>query len=310
MAFTTDTPFEIASITKTVTASTYEWLLQTRRIGQRDTLGQYISHEVSSKIRAIPLFNLANFTSGLPQDNFASNGTLPSSLNGNYTEAELFQFLANPAFPITAPGTTFTYSNLGFSLLAFALQAAARADSFGALTNPVVLAPTGMVKTQPFSDAAAAPLPRGFDASGNPTAPGAANFPAYFGAGGLISTPNDMMTWLQFNMGIIRSESLASVLPAVQAPQAAGAANLASNSVPGLGWFVTVLNKSGTNLKIIQKNGDLDGFSSQIAFIAPNGCSTSPGGAFALVNGGIATATENSAATNIVYNLLLTMAGL
>jgi CubicO group peptidase (beta-lactamase class C family) len=65
MAFTTDTPFEIASVTKTATASVYQRLIQNGRINHKETLGRFISREVSDKIRAIPLFDLANYTSGL-----------------------------------------------------------------------------------------------------------------------------------------------------------------------------------------------------------------------------------------------------
>src|ERR1039458_9548915 len=62
MAFTTDTPFEIASVTKTATASVYQRLIQNGRINHKETLGRSISREVSDKIRAIPLFDLANYT--------------------------------------------------------------------------------------------------------------------------------------------------------------------------------------------------------------------------------------------------------
>jgi CubicO group peptidase (beta-lactamase class C family) len=114
------------------------------------------------------------------------------------------------------------------------------------------------VKTQPYTTAAEARLPRGFDAQGEPAAPGSLYFPAYYGAGGLVSTPNDMMTWLQFNMGIIQQPQLDDVLSVTQSPQAAGVSGLSASTVPGLGWFVSDLeSNSGSKLTVLQKDGGL-----------------------------------------------------
>jgi D-alanyl-D-alanine-carboxypeptidase/D-alanyl-D-alanine-endopeptidase len=318
MGFTTDTPFEIASITKTFTASLYELSVQTGRIRSDDTVGRFLGSEVSAKIQAIPLFDLANYTSGLPADNVTSNDTYPSTAMGDYTELDMLNFLANPRFTVTTPGTVYTYSNLGFSLLAVCLQ---RADGFGngrmwnadEILRPVVndiLVPLGMVKTKPYTSAISGLLPLGFDAEGNPLATGSPTLPAYDGAGGLVSTPNDMMTWLQFNMGIIESENLGNVLPVVQTPAATGVSDLPTNTVPGLGWFATIIQtSSGGALTIIEKNGDLPGFSSQIAFLAPAECQSAAAGVFVLANEKL-TENGNTATTNIAYELLVTMAGL
>jgi serine-type D-Ala-D-Ala carboxypeptidase/endopeptidase len=189
-------------------------------------------------------------------------------------------------------------------LLAIALQTAAEEGSFAALTGQEILGPLGMVKTQPYNSQLGTQLPRGFDASGDATATGWGPFPAYFGAGGLVSTPNEMMTWLQFSMGIIQSGSLNEIL-SVPPATAAGVSTW-------LGWFESVIqNSSGSKLTILQKNGDLAGFSSQIAILPPQSdCANSGAGVFALVNGGNATSTQNSAATSIAYALMLSIAGL
>jgi serine-type D-Ala-D-Ala carboxypeptidase/endopeptidase len=311
MAFTTDTPFEIASVTKTFTATIYELLVQRGRIRRNDTLGTFFGPDISAAIRSVPLFDLANYTSGFPADNNGLNNTVPASVTGSYTVADLFRFLANPPFQINPPGSGFTYSNLGFSLLAIALQAASGSTDFGSVTCREFLGPLGLMKTQPYSDVVGANLPRGFDAQGGTAAPGWLYFPAYYGAGGLVSTPNDMMTWLQFSMGIIQHPALGGALSVTQTPQAAGVPGLSTMTVPGLGWFVSdIEDKSGLKLTVVQKNGDLPGFSSQIAFVRPQSdCASSAAGVFVLVNGGERTETENSAATNIAYDLLLRVAG-
>jgi CubicO group peptidase (beta-lactamase class C family) len=312
MAFTTDTPFEIASITKTFTASIYESFVLRGRIRSSDTLGRFIRPEINSKIQAIPLIDLANYTSGLPADN-VNFDSWPSSAMGDYTDSEMFSYLRNPPFAVGGTGQVETYSNLGFSLLAVALEAAAREDGFGPLCCKQILGPLGMVKTQPYGGRIGGQLPRGFDTDGNVASPGWAPFPAYDGAGALISTPNDMMTWLQFNMGIIQAGSLSDILPVTQAPAApgatlaaGGASGISADSVPGLGWFISkISNESSVELTVIQKNGDLAGFSSQMAFLPGNGCTTSNAGIFVLTNW-----QNSTVADNIAYDLLFVMAGL
>jgi len=314
MSFTTDTPFEIASITKTFTATAYELLLQSGAVGPYDTLNRFFGGDLPAGFLAVPLFDLADFTSGFPTDNGSvdnggvpvpnANGTLPPSLSGSYSQAEMLKFLSSSPFPLNAPGTTYSYSNLGFALLAIALQSAAKSDSFGDLINDEVLAPLGMVKTQAYDTAISALLPRGFDQTGTQAGPGSGTLPAYDGAGGLVSTPNDMMTWLQFNMGILAIPTLAGVLTPIQTPNSIPRSSI----TPGLGWFVSDLPGSNPKRTIIQKNGDLSGFCSQTAFLATEGCSSPSGGAFALVNyhDSGANAPE-SPATNIAYDLLLAM---
>jgi serine-type D-Ala-D-Ala carboxypeptidase/endopeptidase len=309
MAFTTDTSFEVASITKTFVATIFELLfLGGGRADRTNTLGGFLGSQIDPRIAATPLRDLADYTSGLPADNVTANGTLPPYIPGDYTEAELLNFLAHPTFPIAPPGTEYSYSNLAFSLLAFALQSVVQGDGFGTMISNEILMPLGMTKTQPYVSNLNQLLPRGFDGQGNIADPGWGPFPSYYGAGGLVSTPNDMMTWLQFNMGVIQIERFKRVLPVLQAPAAGGAAGLPANTVPGLGWFLSTINNGlGDTLTVVQKDGNLQGFSSQMAFLARTGCASSTGGIFVLTN---RNAPQGSYATNIAYDLLFAMAGL
>jgi len=309
MVFTTDTPFEIASVTKTVTASVYERLIQTGQINGNTALDGLIDPAVSSTIRSIPLYDLANYTSGLPADNVDCymNCTYPTPLGSSYTLAEMISFLSSPTFTITPPGTTYSYSNLGFSLLAIALQAAVGAGDFQTLANTEILQNLGMAKTQLWSPSTAALLPQGFQDSANAAPNGYPLFPAYFGAAGLLSTPNDMMTWLQFNMGIIQSDTLSGILSALHTPAAEGVSGLPAHKVPGLGWNVTTWFRSDEKLTLIEKNGDLEGFTTQVALLPPAPGSPSPAGVFVLVNSGQDNINQGSAASRIARDLLFAM---
>jgi serine-type D-Ala-D-Ala carboxypeptidase/endopeptidase len=325
MPFSPDTPFEIASITKTFTATVYAALLQSGQVQRSDTLAKYLGSQAPhapvpqppAEVLDIPLFDLADYTSGLPADdengdNTGDDVTYPTSLDeyNNYTEQDMFNFLASSQFTTNVPPpemvSMYTYSNLGFSLLAIALQAAAGADNFGDLIGSEILLPLGMSETQVYGSSLSALLPQGFDQKGIQQPTGWQRFPAYYGAGGLVSTPNDMMTWLQFNMGMVASQSLGGVLPVVQSQ----AAPKVSPTL-GLGWFLDGRKQSGLELNVIQKNGDLAGFCSQMVLVAPDGCSTSPAGVFALVNyhydAPANSSSPPSPATQIAYDLLFAL---
>jgi D-alanyl-D-alanine-carboxypeptidase/D-alanyl-D-alanine-endopeptidase len=306
LPFTSDTPFEIASITKTFVATVYELFVKSSRLNKK-TLGEIFASQLPQQIGNIPLLNLASYTSGLPADDEDTPGTgtvpnpFPPSYDHNYTKEYIFEFLANATFPITAPGP-YTYSNLGFSLLAFALEAEARGTTFGELIANELLIPLGMTNTQPWVSGLDAQLPVGYTSTGGDGSPGWPYFPGYYGAGGLVSTPNDLMTWLQFNMGIIRHDRLSSVLPVVQAQ---------GTTERALGWFITtLLNDQGQKLTLVQKNGDLSGFSSQMAFLPRIGCAASEAGIFVLVNQNAPSSSAQTYAAAIAYDLMFTMSGL
>lgn len=305
--FTTDTPLEIASITKTFVATVYELFFPAGQLG-KPTLGQFLGSQISAQIADIPLFNLANYTSGLPADNVntAETGTVPSpfpaSYDNDYTEKEMLEFLADPPFSISPPGSASTYSNLGFALLAFALEAAAGGVGFGQLIANEVLTPLGMMRTQPYVAALDAEMPLGYTANGADGALGWPYFPGYWGAGGLVSTPNDLMTWLQFNMGIVRHQRLSRLLPVLQSQ---------GTKARALGWFVdTMTSATGQKLSYVWKDGDLSGFSSQMLFLPWSGCAPSNAGVFVVVNQNAPSSLAQTYSAAIAYDLLFTMAGL
>jgi Beta-lactamase len=58
MLFTTDNPFEIASITKTFTAMAYEVLLQSGAIGPNDTLNRFLTGQIPTGFLNVPYSTL------------------------------------------------------------------------------------------------------------------------------------------------------------------------------------------------------------------------------------------------------------
>ena len=120
MPVTADTIFEIGSITKLFTAATLAALVEQGVVKLDDPISRYLPATVVSprkNNREITLVDLATQTSGLPR--------LPANLMAkadplnpyvNYHAADLYRALATTQLQ-SQPGTTYLYSNFGFSLL-------------------------------------------------------------------------------------------------------------------------------------------------------------------------------------------------
>ena len=143
------------------------------------------------------------------------------------------------------------------------------------------------------------------------TAPGWPLFPAYFGAGGLVASANDMLQWLKFNMGLIEVGSLTSLLPALQTPSTTVEAW--GNTQLGLGWFITPGGSDQPGS--VWKDSDFAGTNSYIAFLPSDapGSTPSQAGVFVLLNAGGITGdqTENGVEVSaaIANDLLTIMQG-
>jgi CubicO group peptidase (beta-lactamase class C family) len=80
----------------------------------------------------------------------------------------------------------------------------------------------------------------------------------------LVSTPNDMMIYLECNLGLLDTP-LNSLLPALHTP--ATAVTTPKGELLGLGWFISTLR--GSSIKVISKNGGVPAFHTQM-FLAPS----------------------------------------
>jgi D-alanyl-D-alanine-carboxypeptidase/D-alanyl-D-alanine-endopeptidase len=162
-------------------------------------------------------------------------------------------------------------------------------------------------------------LPLGYDYDGNwtPVPAGFKQLPAYDGAGGVVSTPNDMMKWLQFN-NIQQNAVLSPLLPALQTPSTNvmyGAASI------GLGWFMKQQVSTTSPYPAIFKDGGLDGVSTYIAFVpGPELPPIMPGmppllvpssaGVFVLTNSnGLCNSGNTEMSEAVAFNVLNIMQG-
>jgi serine-type D-Ala-D-Ala carboxypeptidase/endopeptidase len=242
------TEFEIGSITKTFTATLLAFEDQQGRMHIGDPLASYAPSGMQVPAfegQPILLLHLADHTSGLPRlMPIAQPPLMPEAMwrfVGTYR-------LARP------PGAQYLCSNLGFGLLARAIVRRESASE-DQLYARIITRPLGMRDTAiALTSAQHARLARGYRADRQPALEDGPGFPAMAGAGAVRSTLNDMMRYLDFELGKLNLP-LNSLLPALhQARHAAG-----GNGMVGLGWE---MHERADGLNMIYKDGAMLGYSS------------------------------------------------
>jgi CubicO group peptidase (beta-lactamase class C family) len=112
-----------------------------------------------------------------------------------------------------------------------------------------------------LSPAQEARLAQGYGPDGQPAPKGAPGFPALAGAGAIRSTLNDMMRYLDFELGRT-NVTLTSLLPTLHQPRHAAG----PNASVGLAWQM----HQGPSGLTIFKEGDMPGYSAFMIFTPSN----------------------------------------
>lgn len=254
-----DTVFEIGSMTKVFTALLLADMVRRHEVAFDDPIAKYLP--VGTRLPEpngypITLLDVATHTSGLP--------TMPDRLppldelvTANYSGADLYQFLARYE-PPPQNGMKWNYSNIGYSLLGQALAARAGTDYETLLrtrvTVPLALNSTGVSVSPDLN----AKLAVGHDSSLQPTPP-ISTVPimaVMTPAGGVLSTANDVLTFLSVAMGdqgSPLSPAMATML-STRRP--------ADGGEQALGWMVT----GDGDDELIVHDGGTFGYASSMAW--------------------------------------------
>lgn len=136
-AFTTDTVFDIGSITKQFTAAAILKLQQQSKLQLTDTLGQFFPEAGADK-KPITLHQLLTHSSGLV--NNLSGGDY-SKVSRNTFIKRLFSSKLD-----TPPGTAFSYSNAGYALLGLVIERVS-GQSYEQYVQQHLLQPAGLANT-------------------------------------------------------------------------------------------------------------------------------------------------------------------
>lgn len=208
-----DSVFQIASITKTFTSAILMDMVGKGEAALDEPVVGLLPRgtEVPSRGgRQITLIDLATHTSGLPRD--PDGFDPPDGGWAGYTDTVLLRLL--PTWrPATDIGATYAYSNTGVSLLAFALRRRAGEPTYEALVRKRVLDPLGLKSTRiyPTADMKRRFVP-GFGDDLKPARLWRMD-QAVAGVGGLYSTTDDLLSYLEAQIGL-KATPLGSALRA------------------------------------------------------------------------------------------------
>jgi len=186
IAATERTVYPIASLTKQFTAAAVMRLVEEGRLSLDDSIGRHLSG-LPAPWRGVRVRQLLNHTSGLPDSPLVLAREVPP-------DTVIARAMREP--PLAAPGTAFSYNNVGYLLLGRLIERVS-GEPYGRYVETRILAPNGLASTRMCRrEATAQPRAAGYVVHDTTVvdAPADALGPR-FAAGGLCSTVGDLAAW-------------------------------------------------------------------------------------------------------------------
>jgi CubicO group peptidase (beta-lactamase class C family) len=260
------TLFEIGSITKTFTALLLADSVERGKAKLDDPARLYLPESVTMPKRGekeITLMHLATHTSAIPRLPPAIHftGLFSNNPYKDYNTESLYRTLAGMKLT-RDPGAHFQYSNLAYGLLGHLLCRASD-KAYEELVVERICRPLGMTDTRVVLDEdqqnrLAAPYENDGAKASN------WDFDVLAGAGALRSTTNDMLGYVEANMGFKKSH----LLPAMRLCHEPRYPT--DNKIQSicLGWHS---EKRGENSRLVFHGGGTGGYSTLAGFMEENG---------------------------------------
>jgi CubicO group peptidase (beta-lactamase class C family) len=309
-----DTPFEIGSITKTFTS----WVFGSQAKSYDGLLGDYLKLPLPSGILNIPIEAIVSYSSGFPTDDVSPvwwvNFIDPTSLN------DLIQTLKGQPLPQCAAGKVYSYSNFAWGLLGLAAVGARIRHSPGERWKNAIAglcSHLGMsTRTFPAYDGVAAEIPAGYlNGQLCPTSYSyyRSEWKTLFGDGDLVSSGNDMLKWLLYNMGqqfkdfaLLKKQQKPAWSWNLEEPGSASGTtactafqSLSKPTNTAIAWFRPNVGPAPGNA-LLSKDGGLHGYTSWMGFVPWTGTGMpSEIGCFVLTNNTMHSANHPSPATQL-----------
>jgi D-alanyl-D-alanine-carboxypeptidase/D-alanyl-D-alanine-endopeptidase len=271
-----DTMMRIGSITKAFTGLTLAHLVADGKVRLTDPVDKHLDWNVdvpSKDGKQIRLIDLATHASGLSREIDAPKGPPEDPYAFHTKESFIANLKGHPL--MFAPGTGIYYSNFAFDVLSSALAGAA-GKPYDEFLSKRVLEPIGLSATTFHPTAGQRRnLMQGHGFKGEPL-PDIKTSPGTYGSGGLLSTPNDMLRLLAWNLDRFGEEG-------AEARALSHAANLFRDNLDpaygmdesghmdaiALGWVV--MYPQGDRPLILQKAGGMQGIFAYAAFAPMRG---------------------------------------
>ncbi len=256
------------SITKVFTTEVLASLVVDGKLRLTDPLQKYAgtAKVPGSGGRQITLLDLATYSAALPRE----MGNRPEGVGPRSWPTRDDRWAWLPGYQLPwAPGAITAYSNVGFDILADAMETAT-GQPYPDLLRLRITTPLGMADTS-FAPTTEQCL-RLMVGSGLDGASPCVDTHATGGSGGLYSTGNDMALWLRHNLDD-PTETLALSHAVYRQRQTMPAAIGFDEAGPmaglGLGWVITA--GDGIHPMLVAKGGGGAGFMSYVAFAPGRG---------------------------------------
>jgi CubicO group peptidase (beta-lactamase class C family) len=252
-----DSAFEIGSVSKTLNGLLLQQLIDAGELDLDDPVHKHLPKGVKMPQHGdtpITLRHLLTHTSGLPS--LAPSWPIRDPANP-YREVDrkaLHKGLASLSLS-RAPGQQFEYSNMGAMLLSDIISRSA-GKPFAELAAEQVFAPLGMASFVDKAPKGVATV-EGHAPNGQPV-PAWDFDPALAGVGGVRASLNDMVRYVEAQMGRRASPLDAAIRSSQQPIHPEGARPMA------MGWMIAPLNGQ----PVLVHEGGTGGFSSFVAFNA------------------------------------------
>ena len=251
--------FETGSIVKTFTGAILADMVRRGEVSLNDPLSKFLPARVkvpSRNGRQITLLDLATHTSGLPRNVARGKVRDPSNPYADIPIEDVYEFLASHELRRDI-GAEWEYSNLGFGLLGHALTRAAGAETTDELVRERITGPLEMSNTQfGRGNGLGASMVKGHGEDGDVVPYW--DFGEFKGAGGLNSNVEDMLTYIDANVGEPESPIEAAMRDAHQPRHDL---DIKGNSA-ALGWDY----RARPGRTILYKSGSTAGFAGALGF--------------------------------------------
>ena len=265
--FTQDTLVEIGSCTKTFTTTLFALAVNRKQMALNASIQKYMpsGYTLRPEAQAVTPLELADFTSGMPDDPPHLPQRLEQRSIEHYTTKDFLTWISGWR-PASVPPAPYLYSNAGIGLLGYLIATATGTDWDQQLRRQI-LDPLSM------PDTALRPSPeqmkrmaKGHMHYGNDAPP----WPVYawYAAGGLRSTAQDMLSFGEANLG----HNQVNGKPV--SPELTAAMDLAQKPVytmpnginkQAMAWVVNMGGGNPNLHPVIVKDGGTAGFSTAIA---------------------------------------------
>ena len=257
---TRETVVEIGSCTKTFTTTLFALAIKRNQIVPDTSAQKYMPNGYTLRAQQLTPLELADFTSGMPDDPTNLPRGLEQRSIASYTVRDFLTWASNyePRTRLPAP---YKYSNAGIGLLSY-LVATATGKTWEEQLNSEILEPLGMADTM------LRPTPeqqRRLAEGHNRAGQDAPRWPVYawYAAGGLRSTAHDMISFGEAYLGHneVNGQPVSAELMAAMQLAQKPIFTMPSGNKQAMAW----VNDVRGGAPVILKNGGTAGFGSGIA---------------------------------------------